>query len=176
MEQQDAHKTQSVYVAAVPKQAAVRGSLKKNWKGDGRCILSRVVESVDHIFFECVISSFIWRSCMEALGCDRPPANLPDFLNNWLPLGCSDYRLKLFQFGVVAWAIWVNRNKMTIEKTFPTSPIDVLYKSDVFMQQWRILLRDDDRQKLETYRNLSKRWLKNFSNKARHRIAEDIFL
>ena len=94
---------------------------------------------------------------MEALGWDRPPANLADFLSNWLPLGCNDYHLKLFQFAVVTWAIWVNRNKMTIEKTFPTSPIDVLYKSDVFMQQWRILLRDDDRQKLETYRNLSKR-------------------
>ena len=119
MEQQDAHKTQSVYVAAVPKQAAVRGSLKKNWKGDGRCILSRVVESVDHIFFECVISSFFWCSCIEALGWDRPPANLADFLNNWLPLGCNDYHLKLFQFVVETWAIWVNRNKMTIEKKNP---------------------------------------------------------
>ena len=92
---------------------------KKHWKRDGRCILCRVVESVDHIFFECVISSFVWCSCMEALGWDRPPANLADFLSNWLPLGCNDYHLKLFQFAVVTWAIWVNRNKMTIEKKNP---------------------------------------------------------
>jgi hypothetical protein len=42
---------------------------------------------------------------------------------------------------------------MMIEKIFPTSPIDVLYKSDLFLQKWRILLREDGKGKLEVTRD-----------------------
>jgi hypothetical protein len=38
------------------------------------------------------------------------------FFRVWLPLGCVDYDLKLFQFAIVAWALWVCRNKMNTEK------------------------------------------------------------
>jgi len=56
---------------------------------------------------------------------------MADSLGVWLPLRCKDYDLKLFHFSMVAWALWTNRNKMMIEKIFPTSPIEVLYKSDL---------------------------------------------
>ena len=60
---------------------------KKHWKGDSRCILCRVVESVDHIFFECVISSFVWCSCMEALGWDRTSSKPSRFLKQLAAFG-----------------------------------------------------------------------------------------
>jgi len=60
---------------------------KKHWKRDGRCILCRVVESVDHIFFECVISSFVWCSCMEALGWDRTSSKPSRFLKQLAAFG-----------------------------------------------------------------------------------------
>ena len=91
-----------------------------------------VVENVDQIIFGCAISTCVWRCFMEALGRDRAPSCMADSLGVWLPLRCKDYDLKLFHFSMVAWALWTNRNKMMIEKIFPTSPIDVLYKSDLF--------------------------------------------
>ena len=51
---------------------------------------------------------------------------------------------------------------MMIEKIFPTSPIDVLYKSDLFLQKWRILLREDDKGKLEVTRERLKTWVSDF--------------
>jgi hypothetical protein len=43
------------------------------------------------------------RNCLvflqEALGWDRVPKNLQDFLGNWLPMGCADYSLKTFLLG-----------------------------------------------------------------------------
>jgi len=41
---------------------------KRGWKGDSRCILCGVEETVDHIFFGCAISSCIWSCFKEALG------------------------------------------------------------------------------------------------------------
>jgi hypothetical protein len=37
---------------------------------------------------------------------------------------------------------------MAIEKKFPSSAIDVMYKSDMLLQKWGILLREEDRRKL----------------------------
>jgi len=88
---------------------------------------------------------------------------MADSLGVWLPLRCKDYDLKLFHFSMVAWALWTNRNKMMIEKIFPTSPIDVLYKSDLFfLQKWRILLCKADRGKLEVTRERRKTWVSDF--------------
>ena len=66
---------------------------------------------------------------------------------------------------------------MMIEKIFPTSPIDVLYKSDLFfLQKWRILLREDDKGKLEVTRERLKMWVSNFVEFRRSRPPVDEFV
>ncbi|KAG2612837.1 hypothetical protein PVAP13_4KG309910 [Panicum virgatum] len=91
---------------------------------------------------------------------------MADSLGVWLPLRCKDYDLKLFHFSMVAWALWTNRNKMMIEKIFPTSPID----------KWRILLREDDKGKLEVTRERLKMWVSNFVEFRRSRPPVDEFV
>ena len=66
---------------------------------------------------------------------------------------------------------------MMIEKIFPTSPIDVLYKSDLFFwQMWRILLREDDKGKLEVTRERLKTWVSDFVEFRRSRPPVDEFV
>ena len=105
----------------------------KNRKGDSRCMLCGVAETVEHILFGCVISSCVWSCFKEALGWDRTPSTWTDFLRGWMPLGCSDFDLKLFQFAIVAWSLWVCRNKIRIKGNFPGSAIDILYKSNLLL-------------------------------------------
>ena len=59
---------------------------QKNWKGDGRCSLCGVPENVDHIFFRCKMARFTWIAFKEALGWEKIPHNMQNFLENWLPL------------------------------------------------------------------------------------------
>jgi hypothetical protein len=105
----------------------------KKWKGNPQCTLCGALETGDHLFFKCVLSRFIWASFKEALGWERAPDSLQDILDNWIPLGCADYKSKIFMLGVVLWAIWVTRNKIAIEGVAPKSPIDVLYKIHFFL-------------------------------------------
>ena len=49
-----------------------------------------------------------------------------------LPLACPNQDLKFFTFGIVAWAIWVTRNKIRIQRCFPRSPVIILYKINFF--------------------------------------------
>jgi len=63
-----------------------------------------------------------------------------------------------------------------IEGKFPRSPIDVLSKIDIFMQRWRILLRDEERGKLETTKEIILRWLKIFITKSSRRETVEAFI
>jgi hypothetical protein len=124
---------------------------KMNWKGDPNCTVCRKLESADHIFFNCSLAKFIWGCLRDALGWERAPINLQDFMGVWLPLNESNYNLKLFAFAVVIWTIWITHNKMSIEGVFPNSPTDVLCKMYYFMQRWKLRLGASDRGELEEW-------------------------
>lgn len=87
-------------------------------------------EDVNHVLFECVMAKFVWVFFKEALGWDRIPKDMADFMTTWIPLYCQGFHLKLLHFAVVAWALWTNMNKIAIEHKFPASPADVLDKID----------------------------------------------
>jgi hypothetical protein len=58
-----------------------------------------------------------------------------------------------FFFVGLAWAIWKNRNKMGIEKVFPSYPAMVIYKTIKFLQMWGDLIKENDQ---GTMKNLVK--------------------
>jgi hypothetical protein len=91
----------------------------RKWKGDKNCKICKVLETSDHIFFNCPLAKFLWVGLMsEALGWDRPPGGLRYCLGIWLPIGCSNYSLKLFALAITLWTLWNVRNKMAIEGVF----------------------------------------------------------
>jgi hypothetical protein len=55
------------------------------------------------------------------------------------------YKRGLFSFAGFAWALWKVRNKMAIEKRFPTNPLEVIRSEIVFVHKWCPLLKEVDR-------------------------------
>lgn len=108
---------------------------QKKWKENVNCSLCNCPETANHILFQCVMARFVWVSFKEVLGWERVPGGLSDFFNHWAPWGNADQHLKLFIFAIVAWALWVTRNKIRIQKSFPRSPIVILYKINFFVQK-----------------------------------------
>ena len=39
---------------------------RRHWKGDGRCVVCKVIETSDHIFFHCPLAKFVWACALEA--------------------------------------------------------------------------------------------------------------
>jgi hypothetical protein len=58
------------------------------------------------------------------------------------------YELGLFLFAGIAWALWRSRNKMAIEKSFPTSPLDVIWSGIIFVQKWSVLLKEPEQEQI----------------------------
>ena len=62
--------------------------------------------------------------------------------------GClRNYVLRFF--AGVTWAIWKNRNKMAIEKHFPSTPDVMIYLVINFLQTWVDLQRENDKAKMK---------------------------
>jgi hypothetical protein len=67
-----------------------------SWKGDTRCVICSVLETIDHIFFACPVARLVWGGIKDAFGFDRQPRGLSDFLDNWKPLGVQKVQYKTF--------------------------------------------------------------------------------
>jgi rubrerythrin len=89
------------------------GGLKKpKWKGDGNCMVCGVTETRDHILFVCPIAKFTSSCFREASGWVKSLRGFQNCLDGWFPLGCVDYKLKIFVLGVALWVLWNTRNKL----------------------------------------------------------------
>jgi len=101
---------------------------------------------------------------------------MSDFLDGWLPLGCKNYGQKLITFAGALWSLWTTRNKMAIKGVFVKNPTDVLFKIDLHLQRWRILLRATDQMFLDGWRPQVKAWIEDFLEKVRdHPPEQDPF-
>jgi hypothetical protein len=106
---------------------------RMHWKGDPRCMVCSRPESSDHIFFSCVLARSTWGCLGRALGWNKSPTSLQDFLDGWLHLNDNGYKFNLFLFTMVLWVLWITRNKMVMEGVFPSYPADVLFKIYIFL-------------------------------------------
>ena len=52
-------------------------------------------------------------------------------------------------FAAVCWALWLIRNKFTIEGKFPKQPADYIFKILILLQPWKPLIKHEAVPKLE---------------------------
>jgi hypothetical protein len=99
--------------------------IKRGWKGNVKCCVCNTWETIDHIFFHCVLPRFAWGICEEVFKWNSKPRSLKELSEVWLMgKGPLPKRLILFIFAGFAWALWTTRNKMSIEQKFSKTPTD----------------------------------------------------
>ena len=111
---------------------------------DGHCALCGGVEDATHIFFACPLARFGWSAVRQLLGCNWSPANFPQFHALLQPLLGQHRRLCWIIVCTMFWALWLTRNKLTIEHKVLRHPADLLFKMLMFIQCWARLSKDRD--------------------------------
>jgi hypothetical protein len=122
---------------------------RRHGASDGNCALCGTSETVDHIFFSCHLACFAWSGIREALGVQWNPHSFQDFFGivNSLPISFKSAIWLLF--AAQSWALWIIRNKFTIEHKLPSQPADCFFKTSIFLQLWRPLLKNKLNAKME---------------------------
>ena len=75
------------------------------------------------------------------------PVSTADLTDCWIKCKFGVSRqLDHFVFAGFAWALRNNRNKMGIEHTFPSNPVDVIFTGVALLQKWCLLLNAKDQE------------------------------
>lgn len=137
--------------------------IRMGWKGDGKCCICGVPESVDHVFIDCALARMFWAVLKEVFSLEYIPRSLKEFSEDW-PQGKGPLpsRLIMFLFAGFTWTLWVTRNKMAIEKCYPKTPFDVLYAALSLLQKWSMLLKEDDKRRMFQVKDMVVRWMRSF--------------
>uniref|UniRef100_A0ACD5VAP6 Uncharacterized protein n=1 Tax=Avena sativa TaxID=4498 RepID=A0ACD5VAP6_AVESA len=118
---------------------------KRHGPGTGFCPLCGTPETCSHIMFSCLAARALWSFVQEALGPAWQARELGEFLQTQANRAGGGRRLFCLVFAGISWALWNVRNKMVIEKTFPSHVTDPVFSFLGFLQQWSPLVRQRDR-------------------------------
>ena len=99
------------------------------------------MESVEHIFFGCVLAKFMWSGIRCMLAVQWQLASFMEMVETIDGFSGKTRRVLWILFDVQSWALWTTRNKFSIEPKFPRQPADVIFKSLLCLQQWRPLIK-----------------------------------
>jgi hypothetical protein len=119
---------------------------KREWSGPIECKLCGLHESTTRIFFECVMAKFCWCAVREVMDWPRSPICSEDVF--CLCRGVSNRLSKrvLLLFSSVAWSLWLICNEFVFQDIVVPSPNVGIFRSISFLQKWRILNKEMDRQ------------------------------
>lgn len=137
--------------------------IKRGWKGSGKCCLNDVWESIDHIMFHCALAKLGWNILGEVFKWESWPKSLKSLSKTWLMgKGPLPKKLIMFLFVGFSWVLWNTRNKMAIEHKFPKAPTNVIYLALSYLQKWVVLLKEEDRGRMEVIKWEIMEWMKLF--------------
>jgi hypothetical protein len=113
--------------------------------GNGNCSLCGERETADHIFFTCPLAMFAWSVLRQILQCSWCPASFPQFFAIVSNFAGRARRTIWSLFLAQSWALWLIRNKLTMESKLIRHPADIIFKTLFCLQQWLILAKPLDR-------------------------------
>jgi hypothetical protein len=94
---------------------------------------------------------------------DSNPSYVDDQFYNQNTFKIQGYSgICLFLFAGMIGVIWRNRNKMSIENTFPNCTTVILDDAISYLQKWKVLLKTKERLTMEALLGSMKSWPHNF--------------
>lgn len=109
---------------------------KRQGPSTGTCAVCNVVEDANHVFFRCPLARFAWSVVRTADGVSWDPRSTSNLVAILDAVQGSSKRVLWSCVWALFWALRLTRNKLTIEGIFPTHPANVIYKCNLFLQQW----------------------------------------
>ena len=127
-----------------------KDNLKKcNWNGDDGCCFCNNKETIQHLFFDCHVASFVWRIVLVAFGL-TPPSNVSCFVSTWFEQVDSNMRpLLCVGVSAIVWSIWMCRNYCIFDRKRLYSYLQVIFRGTYWIRFWSLLQKEDGRNHLK---------------------------
>jgi hypothetical protein len=133
----------------IKNRALTRDNLAKRRKvEDESCLFCSEKETIQHVFFECVVAKQCWYIMSDILDC-RVDENMCDVGKFWL--SNKKHVLVNVVSSAVIWSIWKLRNDLCFQRLGWRSMEMLLFRVAGLLSNWKILCPPDKRDLLEEY-------------------------
>ena len=123
---------------------------KRNWSRDMHCLFCNEMESIDHLFFECNTTKYIWNLVAFVFGAGHRPTSFEQFWQWVATLLPNRKQFHIIGLAAICWAIWTTRNKCCFEKKSIRSPTEIVCSASSFLKYWAGLQSGQNKEELET--------------------------
>jgi hypothetical protein len=90
--------------------------VKTIWHGNEMCCFCDNYETIQHLFFDCGLTKFIWRVIYLTFGL-WPLVSINHMFETWiLNMNGGMRKLLLVGIGIMLWAVWLSRNDIVFDK------------------------------------------------------------
>ena len=120
------------------------------------CSFCKDIESVHHLFFECIVARLLWRDVLDIFKIEI--VDYESVASKWL---CNKRFFQLnFVTSAILWSIWNCRNSLTFNRKTWIGMKQVLHLVLTYLQNWKVPFTDLDGGDLTRYLDLVKTNLK----------------
>jgi hypothetical protein len=124
--------------------------VKRNWHGNELCSFCNIHESIQHLFFECVLAKYIWRVIHLVIGLP-PPNNSRHMIGGWVyGMNPKDRQIFLIGIGAMLWVIWLSRNDIVFNKASISSSMQVIFQGTYWIRTWPNFQKDQMKNTLQS--------------------------
>ena len=124
--------------------------VKRQNLSDLTCLFCSEEESINHLFFECVVAKEIWSSVQFLTEVDISPICLSNITKLWPD---KKFSVENVVHASVLWAIWLVRNNSFFNHVVWLGLQVVWRKSAFNLAQWNILFTGSEKEKMMTMAN-----------------------
>jgi hypothetical protein len=112
---------------------------KRNWNGSKTCCFCNQMETIQHLFIECIFAKKLWRIIHMTFNIP-PPTNITNLFGNWLH-GMPKKDKVQIPVGVCAvlWTIWNKWNDIIFNSTTVCSFLQVFFLVTHWIRMWSYL-------------------------------------
>jgi hypothetical protein len=110
--------------------------VKKNWHINVMCYFSNSYETIQHLFFECALTKFIWRVIEITFGL-AIPLNIKHVFSELVQrMNEKDKKLLYVRMDAIFWSIWLSRNDLIFNKTPISFYMQVMFRVTYWTRIW----------------------------------------
>jgi hypothetical protein len=107
------------------------------------CCFCDSFETIQHLFFDCVLAKFIWRVIQVTFGLSTP-INIKHVSGGWVQrMNEKDKKLLFVAMGAMFWSIWLSHNDIVFNKTPILSYMQVMFRATYWTRIWAVFQKEE---------------------------------
>lgn len=149
---------------------------RKKWKGNYKCLVCGHSRNLRPHLLHMRSGKVQVDMHQRGVGMGTSTNENSRLHGNWVRMGDKNAKLIIFYLAIILWGLWNTRNKCAIEGIYLSKQTEILFKINLWLQRWRVLLKREEKAILDEKIKMMDDSLKGFIHERRNQPVSDSFM